>query len=460
MPVLAMAALFTAACGVAPGGGGDSSTSTAQSSTTVARGSDDIVPRCYESPLPSADASLYRDTPKYVGNEMPVDAVRDWASQYPEFVDVWIDRDHNGWVSAGFTDGVAERQAEIEEIFLDDGVVAVHLDWTEAGLADLERRVSAELGDVIELLGMSVDPLRGYVNVVIPVLSDESLEAIADRFPGERICVEGLEPEDVVPPGPQPQAGEGWRLLYDADEVGDIYRTGIAWDQESLAALLAGIPGLPDVDIDVAFENEVVIWFGAVHGSSCPNLRLDDVVVDGDSVHADIVNTDNAMACTDDAIPHTYLVGLQRSRLPAPPLFLSLDAGPFRDRLRVDADLRGNGSTAAPGQVSDDPETPEPEGSGVIIETGFPWDYTVDLACGFVAIGEINSVHWVTEEQVPTAWLDSSAGAESVVVEVLLHEGPEPYLDVTFAGETVTYEATNETGCPMSGSTVVAEPVG
>ncbi len=454
IPVLLVVSLVIAACGVAPEVGGDPSSTTvappttAAPSTTTEPGSAEILPRCYESALPAAEPAFYRDTPKYVGNEMPTEAVREWASQYPDFVDIWIDRDHNGWVSAGFTDDVADRQAELEEVFPDDGVVAVHLDWTEADLVALERRVAGELGDEIEILGTSVDPLRGFVNVVIPVLDDQSLRTIADTLPGERICVEGLEPKDVVPPGPQPEGGDGWRLLYEQDEVGDVYRAGIAWDQESLATMLADIPGLGEVDIEVDFENEVVIWFGAVHGSSCPNLRLDDVVVDGDSVHGLIVNTDNALACTSDAIPHTYLVGVERGLLPAPPFYLALDDQGYGDRLRIDADLRESGGVADRGQVSPDSTTPQPEGSGVIIETGYPWEYTVDLSCGFEAIGEINSFQWATGEPIPAAWLDAATGSDSVVVEVLLSEGPEPSLEVTFAGETVVYEPTDETRCP------------
>ena len=445
--ILLVLCVVIAACGVAPEGGAEA-TSGAPSTTGQPS---DLLPRCHDSPLPAADPAFYHNTPQYVGNEMPTEAVREWASQYPDFVDIWIDRDNNGWVAAGFTDDVADRQAELEEIFPDDGVGAVHLDWTEADLLALERRVARELGGVIELMGTSVDPLRGYVNVVIPVLDDESLEMIATRFPDERICVEGLEPEDVVASGPQPQGGDGWRLLYEQDEIGDSYRAGIAWDQASLATLLVDIPGLGDVDLDldldVDFENEVVIWFGAVHGSSCPNIRLDDVVVDGGSIHAVIVNTDNALACTSDAIPHTYLVGVQRSRLPAPPFYLTLDDQGYGDRLRIDADLREPGSVATAGEVTSDPVVPEPEGSGVIIEAGFPWPYTVDLTCGFEAIGEINSFHWATNEPIPDVWLETSAEAESVVVEVLLNEGPEPSLEITFAGETLAYQPTHETGC-------------
>lgn len=411
---------------------------------------DDVVPRCRDIELPTADPSFYRDTPKYVGNEMPVDEVRQWASQHPEFVEVWIDREHNGWVAAGFTGEVADRQEEIEEEFPDDGVVAVELQWTEAELAELEASVVEELGDVLEFQFVSIDMLDQSVAIQLPILSEKSLATIVEYFPDEPVCVEGLEPEDVVPPGPQPQAGDGWRLLADEDEVGDIYTSGLAWDEPSFQTLLETIPGLPDINVHVDWEGEVVIWFGAVHGSSCPNLRLDDVVVDGDVLHSVIVNTDNALACTDDAIPHAYLVAVDRSRLPAPPFYVALEPDSPGERLLVEADLRQPGSTAQPGQVRPDPDPPEqePAGSGVIIEPGFPWEYTVDLTCGFEAIGEINSFEWVAAGPIPDSWLDAATRADSVVVEVLLHEGPEPVVEVTFQNETVVYEPADKVGCP------------
>ena len=450
LPILAVA---LAACGVPPvtGPGSTEPVDTTATTTLDPAGlGEEILSRCHETPLPSADLSFYRDTPKYVGNEMPVDEVRRWATGQPGFVDIWIDRDHYGWVAVGFTVNAAERQAEIQELFPDDGVVAVQLDWTPGELVELEDRVHSELDGVVELLGTSVDELRGYVSITVPVLEDEVLATIAGRFPGERICVDGLEPEDVVPAGPQPQEGDGWRLLIDHDEVGFPYEVGIAWDSESLDTLLDSISGLGDVDFDVDFETEIVIWFGAVHGSSCPNLRLDDVVVDGDTLYAEVVNTDNAMACTSDAIPHTYLVAVEREVLPAAPFHVALSTEPWVERVVVEADLRQPGSTASPDQVFADPDPPgrEPEGSGVIIETGFPWEYTVDLACGFEAIGEINSFHWVTNEEISETWLDAAAGAKTVVVEVLLQEGPEPTLEVTFQGETVAYQPTNDPGCP------------
>lgn len=435
-------ALLAAACGVEPQASPPAPTTTAPPGVQA-------LLRCEEVPLPAADPGSYRDTPKYVGNEMPTEEVRAWASQYPGFVDIWIDRDHNGWVAAGFTESVAERQTEIAEAFPDDGVVAVEIPRTEADLTELQNRVTEELDGVVELLGTSTDPLRGYVSIQIPVLDEASLAAIEERFSGEPVCVEGLPPEAVVEPGPQPQAGDGWRLLVDQDEVGEPYMSGIAWDEASLAALVDQISGLGQVDADVDWENEVVIWFGAVHGSSCPNIRLDDVIVEGDTIRPLIVDTDNAMACTADAIGHTYLVAVDREGLPSAPFYIAVAPELAWSKVLVEADLRQPGSVASPDQVGPDPspDEPAPEGSGVVIEPGYPWDYTVDLACGFEAIGEINSYHWITDEEIPASWAEAAESGDTVVVEVLLHEGPDPILEVTYQGETATYQASNEAGC-------------
>lgn len=452
LATLVVAALTVAGCGVTPpddaGATSDPTSTTAvpPSTTTPAPISSDPI-RCDEAPLVSADPSLYRDDPKYVGNEMPVDAVRTWAGQYPEFVDVWIDREHNGWVTAAFTDHVEERQAEIAIEFPEDGVVAVEVQWTSEDLSDLQNRAHSELGDLVQ--GSWTDPLRGYVGLHIDVLSEENLAVISETFPGERICVEGLDPEDVVAPGPQPLEGDGWRLLVDEKGAGAPYSTGIAWDESSLLALTDDIDGLPTIDFDVDFETEVVVYFGAVYSGSCPNIRLDDVVIDDDTVHPLIVNTDNAFVCTADANPHAYLMALDRQVLPAAPFYVQIYPDLDNDRLYVEADLREPGATAQSGEVGPDPNPPgpQPDRSGTIIETGFPWQYEIDLVCGMEWLGEVNSYDWVASTDLPLSWLDATEGVESVVVEIVLNEGDPPFVEVFFEGESVIYTAGEPPTC-------------
>ena len=407
---------------------------------------EDGVPLCTDVPSITADPALYSDNPKYVGNEMPVDEVMAWAIDQPGYAGIWIDRDHNGWVTVAFTNDVDARQADIETMWPDDGVVAVSVNVSEADLAELQQRAHEEVPEVLQGSGTMIN--YGVLALHVGFLTDENIAAIEEVFAGEPVCIEGLDPSLEVPAGPQPNEGDGWRLLVDKDEVGEVYRTGIAWDQASLDEMIASIPGLDIESPEVDFETEVAIWFGAVHGSSCPNLRLDDVVVTGNLVHGEIVEASNQMACTDDAIPHTYLVAVDRDRLPEPPFHIQLSpgvppAGVPEERTVVNADLRESGSTASANQVGGDPELPGQQvlRSGDFIEPGFPFTYEIDLSCGWEWLGEINSYAWRASAAVPPSWISASEGEAVATVAVTLNEGPEPSVEVSYLDETLVYEA-------------------
>lgn len=408
-------------------------------------------PRCEDVPPITAPADWYRESPIYVGNEMPVDAVQAWASRQPGFQELWIDRQHNGWITVGFSSDAEVRQADLEREFPDVGVVAVNMDRTSAELEALQQRVQEHLG---ARFGVATFGLidHGVVGVGLGVLSNERLAMLEEAFAGEPICVEGADPAAVPAPGPQAAAGDGWRLLADKLE-GASYRTGIAWDEASLAELWRAIPldgELPAVD----FQSEVVIWFGAVYGSSCPNLRLDAVIFDNarQLIYADIVNVDNPTACTADANPRAYVVAVERSRLPVPPFGIQLGeadppAGAPEERTIVDADLRAPGSVAAAGQVHGDPRLPAPQifESGAFIEPDFPFPYRLPVHCGIEWLGVINDVTWRTDvpdgavvDFVPPEWQPVVVD-ESIGLEVLLESGEPPTVTATANGHDVVY---------------------
>ena len=302
------------------------------------------IPRCEDVPSISAPAGTYRDAPIYVGNEMPVDAVREWAIRQPGYEEIWIDRDHNGWVTVAFSQDVAARQQDLEREFPGVGVVAVPVDWTLAELEALQAKVHEVLPpDVASGSGTYVT--KGVVMIGTGVLTPERVAAIEAEFAGERVCLEGMDPADAPAPGPQQPAGLGWRLLA-TEPTGSAYRTGIAWDAASLDELWAAA-GVSAPQPAVDFGTEVVIWFGAVYSGSCPDIRLDDVVIDGRRriVHADLVLVNPGMGCTADANPRAYLVAVQRLLLPAPTFAIQLTAedppgGVPEERTLVDADLR------------------------------------------------------------------------------------------------------------------------
>jgi len=448
-------ALLASACSTdvrAPGQSG--------SSAPESTAGDLALPACETVERISAPAESYRDAPIYVANEQPTEEIRAWAAGQPGFEEIWVDREHLGWITVAFSVDAESRQAELEELFPDVGVVAVGVDWTMAELMELQRRVGEQLGPLFPV-SSGIFPMQGVVGIGVGVLKPERLAAIEERFSGEPVCIEGSDPADVPAEGPQAHAGDGWRLLAD-EKAGQPYRTGIASDQGSYELLWTAI-GLSDQPQPVDFEAEVVIWFGAVYGSSCPNLRLDDVVVDRDRalVHAEIVLVDAPAECTGDANPRTYLVALKRDELPTGPFSIQLGAddppaGVPEERTVVDVDLSQPGAVAGLGEVDGDPALPEPFmlEPGSIIEPDIEYPYRLFVHCGIGWLGTFNDVVWRADLPaaslggVPPQW--PAAGPDQTVqVSIILHTDPEPVIEAAANGHTVTYRpsADEPPGC-------------
>jgi len=412
------------------------------------------VARCDDVAPISAPADWYRPEPIYVGNEQPTDELRAWAAEQPGFVEIWIDREHGGWVTLAFTEGAEDRQTELEAAFPDVGVVAVEVDWTMDELMALQERIGRELAHLA--VGSGIYVMQGVVGVSLGVLRADRVAAVAEGFAGEPVCVEGIDPAKAPAAGPQQPAGVGWRLLADEPNIGEPYRTGIATDDASYAELWRTI-GLPGDPPPVDFQSEVAVWFGAVFGSSCPNLRLDDVVVDAGRalLHAEIVDLDAGMACTADARPRAYVVAVERLLLPAGPFAIQLRAddppsGVPEERTLVRADLTPPGAVAGLDDIGFDPTLMEPEPfaaePGGFVETGFPFPYRFSVHCGIEWLGNLNGVEWRTDvpagapDFVPDEWLSEiNAATGALTVEILLSEGPDPTLEATLNGHTVTY---------------------
>jgi hypothetical protein len=444
-------ALLATACRAGTGESAAPSASPEPTSNATVTG----LPRCDEIEWISAPADRYADSPIYVANEQPTEEILAWASGQPGFEELWIDRDHLGWITVAFSADAEARQADLERLFPDVGVVAVEVEWSLEELLDLQQRIGEELGP---LFGPSTwaSVQQGVVGIGVGVLTPERIAAIEDRFGDEPICIEGTDPADAPVAGPQPPAGDGWRLLADNQGVGSAYRTGIATDAAAYRQLWAevGLTGGPPA---VDFESEVVIWFGAVYGSSCPDLRLDDVVVDLERalVHAEIVLVDAPSACTSDANPHAYLVSLERSRLPVGPFAIQLGAddppsGVPEERTLVDVDLSTPGAVAGPGDVHGDPSLPEPfiNEPGAFVEPGYPAPYRLNVHCGIEWLGYVNDIAWRTDAAgdggVPPEWQPAMGDGESIDLTILMQTDPEPIIEATANGHTVVYRATAE----------------
>jgi hypothetical protein len=243
-----------------------------------------------------------------------------FGGRYPEtYAGLRIDNAAGGRLTMAFTDGVQDRQAEVDAEFGAGRVHVVEVAYSEAELGALADEVVEFLqADGIAFAGVGSGSAVNAVSIHLSVLDEASVRPIVERFGTGGLCVEGADPIDVVPDGPQPDGGEGWRLLADQPGTGVPYRTGVAVDGASYAALWQEI-GIASERPPVDFLSEVVVWFGPAVSGSCKDIRLDDVVVDDEArlVYPTIVLPGGDRMCTSDANPHAYVVALEREGLPA-----------------------------------------------------------------------------------------------------------------------------------------------
>jgi hypothetical protein len=422
--------------------------------TSIASSSPTGFPACDDVPPVEAPADSYRDEPVYVGNEQPVETVQAWARDRPGYQEIWIDRDHLGWITVAFTGDAAARQAELQAEFPEVGAVAVEVPTTWRQLRKLQDRAQQLLADAgVEFAGSGAYVDRWVVEFMVNAADERVTTALAP-VAGERICLTDTGVPE--PEGPQPDEGDGWRLLGD-EMVGETYRTGIATTEEQYRTLWRQV-GMSAQRPPVDFAAEVVVWFGAVYGSTCP-IRLDNVAVVTDHepalVHAVTVVPGGTGACTADANPHAYVVAIQRDRLPAGPFAVQLGeadppAGVPEERTLVAADLTEPGAIATADQIGPDPalieasRQPQPIESGGSVEPEIPWPYRMYVYCGIAVLGELNDVWWMTGTDgvpVPPAWAELvDPNAHTVDVEVLVTPGPDPTVTATANGHSVVYE--------------------
>lgn len=112
----------------------------------------------------------------------------------------------------------------------------------------------------------------------------------------------------------------------------------------------------------------------------------------------------------------------------------------------MDADLSVPGAVATPEQIGPDPNLPEPFvlESGAVIEPGYPVPYRLYVGCGVDWLGELNGFNWRTTEAMPAEWKALVAETETIDVSLLLMTEPEPVIEATADGMTVTYRLTSD----------------
>lgn len=244
-------------------------------------------------------------------------ALAAYGAEHPDtFGGLYIDQASGGDVVLLFTTDV-ERHARAASVLAPDGVTARvrKVDFTEADLRELLEGLDFDaLGPDVQMVEAGVDTVRNVVTLVVKT-NDASFEERAEAEHGGRLDVTA---HPMPGPWQNAESGDGWRLLAVGETTSaEAYTVRAATDDEAWAAMWDAI-GPGDDRPAVDFSAEVAVSFGHGIGSSCRELRLDDVVIDDDVVYGVTSDPLSPRACTSDlAATAVFVVAVSRDALPA-----------------------------------------------------------------------------------------------------------------------------------------------
>lgn len=129
-----------------------------------------------------------------------------------------------------------------------------------------------------------------------------------------------------------PPEGDGWRLLGESAAGVAPFTVDVATTADDLASLWADA-GLDAPFPDVDFEREVVVRYTHAVSGSCPDIELAGVDFDATERILYSVPIDpssplfDGRTCTTDANPHSFVVAVDRDRLPSGDVLVRLQRG-------------------------------------------------------------------------------------------------------------------------------------
>lgn len=324
--VIAALALLVAGCialpaGLSPSPAPSPEPTTAAAPSTTPEASATVSRTASPSPvLPpdSGDSDPALDDPEHEWVADPVKRFVNYGERHADqFGGLYLD---GPTVVMMFTDDLDKHEQNLAEVSRGRPVRVVPCRYTRAALDTLMMSL---VDDFKALLSADTQPLSLGVDTINNVVK---LEAKSDD-PTLKERLEaphgGMLVVNVYPmPGPwaNVESGDGWRLLFaDSRRGGDsAYTIQLAVDEPAWLRLWEQL-GVEDDAPSVDFATELVAVFRHGIGSSCPELRLDDVVINRQSLIVYTVTSDplEPRMCTADlAGSADFAVALNRARLP------------------------------------------------------------------------------------------------------------------------------------------------
>lgn len=266
------------------------------------------------------------------------------AREHEQFGGLWVN-DPPWDVVMLFTADLDRHREAVAALAPDMRVDIRPARFSEVELRRLQHELVDELASIdgVELLSLALDT-KNNVLTLEAKSNDSSLEQRLEEHHGGRL-VANIHP---LPGGwGNAEGGDGWRLLADGrtgrgDEAYRVRAATNATDWQEMWKALDPVSPAPEVD----FEREVVVSFGHGIGSSCPELRLDDVVIDLQAALVYSVTSDplEPRACTADLVGAVFfVVALSRDALPVDSFTLRLqrdNIGDAETEMEVDLGQR------------------------------------------------------------------------------------------------------------------------
>lgn len=276
------------------------------------------------SPAPAAPRTSAEASMAAWDGPMGIEGLQAYGAQHADtFGGLYLDPPGGNSVTILFTDDLERHATAVLAIHPATRVLQV--EHTEAELTALLESL-----DFQAMAGQGIDVVSGSVDVIDNVVELE----VKSNDPTAELRLEAAHAGQLdvtVHPVPGPwahaEAGDGWRLLTAGQAGGDeAFTVRAATDQAELRELwdaLAIGGDLPAADLD----DEVVVSFAHGIGSSCSELRLDDVVVRDGVVFSVTSDPLAPRGCTADLVGAVvFVVAVQRAALPADGFTLQLAA--------------------------------------------------------------------------------------------------------------------------------------